>query len=147
MIKKGLIITKQSITTDKGLHIVKMDTEKRFNWNNIYYRRKQVREMFIFGCDFQDGVCRHRRGMKSEEKNIGCCHGCATKFGFHKIINPDSVKHYIKLYNSETGFWRPRGCILDDKYKSTICLSYSCNHLLSTIVRQFLDDVVYKECL
>ena len=112
-----------------------------FFWEDIYFRREQVRKIFKFDCDFQNGLCKEVRKKAYKDKR-GCCRGCAGNFGYHEIISKHSIPIYKKLYDMENGFWRQNGCILPDKLKSTVCLSFSCNHELSTTIRNYLERII-----
>jgi hypothetical protein len=84
-----------------------------------------------FGCNFDcNGKCaRTRSEDRSWESGRGkkaCCVGCSYNWGYLDTIPAEALELVEELFDGKDGFWRPGGCILPHKYRSSICLRYKC---------------------
>jgi hypothetical protein len=118
------------------------------NWQDIYNKKERVRKIFIFDCKFENNTCKIHK-YKEHDREKCCCLSCAKHFGYLRVIAPDTIKMYTELFDPTDGFWTPKGCKLEDKYKSVVCLAYNCNsnvHDTSLQIRNFLDFNEYMFC-
>jgi hypothetical protein len=102
-----------------------------------YWKLSELTKYIKFTCDFdKDSLCKARRYNKVEgrkiklESTMCCCSGCKPCIGFHYQLPSrlDHLEKYAKMFNKDTGFWRPKkGCILPRGMRSHTCTTYNCN--------------------
>lgn len=85
-----------------------------------------------FGCGFDcNGKCastREERGSDwTNETERACCKSCAGEVGYLRRLPREAIATVRALFDSDTGFWRPNGCILPRKWRSYTCLRYRCH--------------------
>jgi len=102
-------------------------------------------------CDFDaQGKCRTARVAPYGDPPLGhvvgnndrnCCFYCSANKGFLEKVPKDAVPHVLALYDPSLGFWAAgKGCVLPWKWRSHVCLGYSCrsdSQSLYTFVEQF----------
>ena len=78
-----------------------------------------------FGCDFGPNGCAigHPRN---------CCADCSSSYGYLRVIPKEAVETVKALFDKETGFWTPSGCVLPVEYRSPTCLSFYCDCALKS---------------
>lgn len=120
MIKKGnkyLVLGKTKIEIIDNLPFV--------SWNQLEARKRNIRILFKFQCNFE--TCKGK-----------CCRGCANNGGYLKMVNSEHTKIYQKLWDNKTGFHTETGCLLPDYLRSITCLSHTCDYTLSDAIYNYL---------
>lgn len=96
----------------------------------------ELTEGVNYGCNFDNnGVCKRYSYDKLDDKiRMCCCKECFSCFGYlgsdsyTNIRSQEQIDTARSLFG-EKGFWSPEGCLLPRKYRSSVCLGYSCKSL------------------
>jgi hypothetical protein len=109
------------------------DCRNPMSWEE-YEKRASLTEFISFDCQFnKNGVCKSRISVLGEDSKKGCCGGCASRAGFHSVINPKWLPTLEREFDKVNGFWRKgKGCILPRKMRSLICLTTVCSDARET---------------
>jgi hypothetical protein len=75
-----------------------------------------------FGCVFDSGGCIKRQCADRR----ACCSACGVNFAYFKTLPAEAVDFATKNFVRGNGFWRPTGCVLPWKWRSSTCVSYRC---------------------
>lgn len=102
-----------------------------------YYQYQKLAAMtkhYNFDCGFDEsGVCSYYQTLhlsRDAKRNMCCCHSCYSNMGYLEFLpaNLAMIETYADLFHEKVGYWRKdKGCILERKFRSRICLTYNCH--------------------
>lgn len=105
----------------------------------LWRKAAELTKNIKWNCKFRDGECIEGK----------CCASCARTSGnWDKHTGPvdnEQVGIMNMLYNASTGFLGPEGCLLPRRYRSPLCLAYSCGY---DVTRESLAiiSVITNDC-
>ena len=109
-----LLSGKQSVYFQIGGFHVGMSQE-------IEHMFKELTQYIDYECKFVDGVC------KEKGSDMCCCLHCACEMGhMDHISSIGDILEMYRIYDEKLGYWSATGCLLPRKYRSFMCLNYTC---------------------
>jgi hypothetical protein len=122
--------------------------------NTDNYRMEELKnstKYVDYDCQFsEEGICKKRKSYVEEEPAC-CCRDCAEEQGYfaapRDIITRAQLTFLRKRYSKKNGWWRKKGgCVIPRKWRSSVCLHYTCTSTEKYGVDRACLDAIFTAC-